>query len=152
MSTSYYLRHADDAVHNFFRPRLTIRQLNWGYELCFGLSVTLTKISILFLYHRIFPVFLFRNISTATGIFMTVWVIAYELTTIFSCVPVQYFWDKSIKHGKCIKETDYDYSMTAINIATDVLVLVLPVPWIWKLQMKPVRKYAVLCIFLLGGL
>ena len=80
------------------------------------------------------------------------WCIALILAVIFSCSPIGYFWDKSIKGGHCINENNLSYGITAANIVTDITVLVLPIPWLIHLQMKTSRKVALVGIFILGSL
>lgn len=91
--------------------------------------------------------------SIFTGVFMILWLVAAIFGVVFSCVPVTYFWDKSLKKGgRCIDQYAFTHSLTSLNIITDVVVLVLPIPCMLKLQMRPARKFALLGIFLLGGL
>ena len=83
---------------------------------------------------------------------MIAWFISLVFAVIFSCHPVAFFWDKTIKGGTCIDENDLAYGITATNIVTDIVVLVLPIPWLWNLQMVSARKVAIVGIFLLGSL
>ena len=47
---------------------------------------------------------------------------------------------------------NFSYGISAANILTDVIVLVLPIPWLYGLQMKTSKKVAIGGIFLLGSL
>ena len=80
------------------------------------------------------------------------WCIALIFSVIFGCKPVGYFWDKTIQGGHCINENVLSYGITAANIATDIIVLVLPIPWLWNLQMRTSKKLALSGIFVLGSL
>lgn len=40
----------------------------------------------------------------------------------------------------------------ASNITSDLIILVMPMPIVWRLQMPRSKKYAVTGIFLMGGL
>ncbi len=42
------------------------------------------------------------------------------------------------------------YASSAINIATDILLCILPIPHLWALNL-PVRQRIVLCILFAGG-
>ena len=106
----------------------------------------------LFFYRRIFPVKRFVILSVVTGAATLAWCIALIFSIIFSCKPVQFFWDKNIPGGRCLNENSLSYGITAANIATDIAVLVLPLPWLWRLQMNFNRKVAISGIFLLGCL
>ena len=73
-------------------------------------------------------------------------------SVIFACVPISYYWDKSIAGGHCININYLGYGITGAGFLTDLLIWLLPVPWLWSLQMKLPRKLAVIGIFLLGGM
>lgn len=91
--------------------------------------------------------------SIFTGVFIILWLVAGLFCLIFSCVPVAYFWDKSLKTGGwCLNEYALFHSFTSLNIVTDIIVLVLPIPYILKLQMRTARKVAIIGILLLGSL
>lgn len=40
----------------------------------------------------------------------------------------------------------------AANVATNVIILLVPIPLVWKLQMRPIQKVLICGIFMLGGL
>lgn len=42
--------------------------------------------------------------------------------------------------------------MSAPNIATDLIVLSLPMPLVWRLKIPKKQKIALACVFLLGSL
>ena len=113
----------------------------------------MTKLSILFLYRRIFrPA---RKLIAATEIVswvLVAWCLALTFTIIFSCQPVAFFWDRTIKGGSCIDELKMGYGMTATNVVTDFIVLFLPVPELRKVQTSTARKRAMFGMFLLGSL
>ena len=83
---------------------------------------------------------------------MIAWWISLMFTVVFSCKPIQFFWDKSIPGGTCLNENVVAYGTTGVNIVTDLIVLCLPIPWLWNLQMPLSRKLNVIGIFILGGL
>lgn len=83
---------------------------------------------------------------------MIAWAIALILAVFFGCRPFRYTWDKTVPGGHCVNENAVGYGITATNIVTDIVVLVLPIPWLWKLQLETSRKLAIVGIFLLGCL
>ena len=132
---------------------LTIsRQAYFAQQLLFACSITLTKLSILFFYRRIFPSRQFALIEIILGSVMIGWWLSLVFAVIFSCHPVNYFWNKSVPNGHCINENILAYGVTAVNIVTDLAVLCLPIPWLWTLQMPLSRKLGLIGIFCLGGL
>ena len=79
------------------------------------------------------------------------WYFADLLVKIFPCRPVQRFWNPWIK-GTCIKIQQVYLATTAFNTASDILVVILPQPIIWKLQTSLKRKIGISLIFLVGVL
>lgn len=119
----------------------------------FPVSVIAIKLSVLIFYHRIFPMRAFRNISIAIGVLSIVWFIIYVFLIAFLCRPLAFWWDKSIPGGKCIdaKASAY-YGTSPLDIVTNFAILILPLPYLWKLQMQRAKKIAISFIFLLASL
>ncbi|PPJ54758.1 hypothetical protein CBER1_04018 [Cercospora berteroae] len=67
------------------------------------------------------------------------------------CVPAQRYWNPSVP-GTCIKQSAWILSVNGVNLATDVLVLVLPIYPVAKLRLPPKQRLAILAIFTVGGL
>ncbi|CAG5181650.1 uncharacterized protein ALTATR162_LOCUS9790 [Alternaria atra] len=119
--------------------------------LAYCISLTLTKISILLQYRRIFtlremqiPIYVVFGICVAYGI-------ESVTTGIFSCIPVDAFWEVTKKPtARCLNENALYYANASLNIVTDLLVAVLPVKAIWDLQIPKMQKIAVTIILTLG--
>jgi hypothetical protein len=108
--------------------------------------------SFLFQYIRLFPSKRFRTAAWIVFGF----IIAYGLFTFFNsvflCYPVAYFWDKTIPGGKCINQYAIWFTNAALNIATDVAIIVLPMPVLARLSMPKMQKALLIGVFALGGL
>ena len=98
-------------------------------------AMSLIKLSMLFLYSRIFPSETFKTILYLMGAIIIAACVGSEGAVIFQCRPVSYFWDKNIPGGHCVSQYGVNYAPVVFNIATDIAVLVLPLPILWKLQM-----------------
>ena len=68
------------------------------------------------------------------------------------CRPVAFNWDKSIKGGHCITGTGPYLSAAIISMSTDVIIVILPMPMLWGLQMPISKKLALTIIFGMGAL
>lgn len=79
------------------------------------------------------------------------WQVGQIFLQIFSCIPVQFAWDKSI-HGKCVSVTVMRDMNSTVNLATDLIILLLPLPVLRRLGLPRNQKIAVFCIFGLGFL
>ena len=73
------------------------------------------------------------------------------LVAILACIPVSGFWDRRVT-TKCIDIALYYLALTVPNIATDLILLAFPLPFIWKLRLPKSQKVALTGIFTLGGL
>ncbi|KAI5257165.1 hypothetical protein E4T42_01289 [Aureobasidium subglaciale] len=129
-----------------------LKQLNkafWASVPCYQASLTLTKISILLQYRRVFVgPGIQRIILGLIGV-----IVVYGLWSVFStafmCSPVAYFWDHSIG-GHCLSRMGVWFCNAALNIITDVIICFLPIPVLNKLQLPRKQKYALMAVFLLG--
>lgn len=122
-------------------------------QLLYYCTQTLTKISLLLLYHRLFSVNKqFRLALFVAGALVIMWWIASFWDTIFQCVPIQASWDKSIKNAKCQSIRSAALGTGISNLILDILFLLLPVPMIWRLHVSRRIKVSLTGIFLLGGL
>ena len=81
--------------------------------------------------------------------------VAYSLAQvffdIFQCVPISSAWNPS-ETGKCLPYGALVLAMGIVNIITDVIMLVLPMPLLWKLNVSKSRKWMLMIMFSLGGL
>lgn len=87
----------------------------------------------------------------ALGGFVIAYSLAQVFVDIFQCVPISSAWDPS-KTGKCVSYGAFVLTMGIINIVTDVIMLVLPMPLLWKLRVSSPRKWMLMIMFSLGGL
>lgn len=127
-------------------------QTLFAYILIYVTTVPLIKLSILLFYRRIF------GMTWMIGLcmFLTAgYFIACNVAFLVCCRPVSYYWSKYIDPagGKCVFPL-YPFYLgnAAANVITDVLILLLPIPLTWKLQMRTSQKILIVGIFLLGGL
>ena len=131
-------------------PSLNLRQAITAGEILRNSANSCVRLSILHLYLTIFCTTRFR---VAVFAMMTTvacyWMISL-LSLIFLCRPVAYLWDKSIKGGRCLDITATYLSVSVINLGLDLVVIALPMPTLWTLQMPLSRKVAISVIFALG--
>lgn len=110
------------------------------------------KLSLLFFYLRITPQLWFLRISKALICIVVSYTIAITLSNLFACQPIQAAWDGSIADKQCINTSALYITTAALNIATDITMLVLPIPVVIPLQMSRRQKAEVVVIFVLGSL
>ena len=80
--------------------------------------------------------------------------VGYSLPQAFAwtyyCVPMARFWDRSIP-GTCITGETFLIS-ASMNVATDIIILLLPIWLLWPLRMATTQKVAVTGVMMAGGL
>lgn len=121
-------------------------------EPLYCVCVAFPKLSILAMYLRIFVTRPPRVISYLTGAVITAAAIAGVITSLLSCRPFSARWDMTRFESSCINSLRFWQGMSAPNIATDLVMLFLPMPAIWQLQMPKSQKIALTGVFLLGSL
>ncbi|KAK4506774.1 hypothetical protein PRZ48_000507 [Zasmidium cellare] len=116
----------------------------------YNLSLSCTKISILLQYLRIFPQLWFRRCCVAMLVVVVVYSFYTFFTAVFACTPIAYFWDQSIG-GHCLDRFAVWFANAGINIATDVITAILPLPVLKQLELPKRQRYALMTVFALGG-
>ena len=117
----------------------------------YAINVTLVKLSILCLYHRLFSVSAFRRVNYGVGIFCLIWFVAAFIGDMLYCIPIRQFWDHTAG-GSCFNFPKYFLAMELIDLLLDVVIIALPLKTISSLQLSLRKKIALLGIFLLGAL
>ncbi|CAG8951371.1 hypothetical protein HYFRA_00007283 [Hymenoscyphus fraxineus] len=113
-------------------------------------TVSLVKISICLFYTRIFFTNAFAVASrTAIGIILT-WMTATIMTFFLICAPLPFYWDHTIVGGKCGNQRAAFTTIGTVDLITDIIVFILPIPMIWRLQISKDNKVALSGVFGLG--
>ncbi|KAF2823678.1 hypothetical protein CC86DRAFT_327513 [Ophiobolus disseminans] len=123
---------------------------NYAMIIVWNACVGITKLSIAFLYKRIFGTRGFNMISWATIGLLVAWTIAFVLVGIFPCSPISDGWTTEVTTN-CINAPATYTAGVASNIGLDIIILVIPIHQVWKLHMPLRRKIGVAMIFALGS-
>ena len=111
-----------------------------------------TKLSLLFLYYRIFGVDKrFTRWLYVLGGVQIAWFISVYIVKWMLCNPVRYNWDKS-GPGSCIAIGPFLAASETINSAVDFAMLGLAVWIVQSLHMSRSTKWRLSVLFSLGGL
>ncbi|KAI9750249.1 MAG: hypothetical protein M1815_001901 [Lichina confinis] len=122
----------------------------YAYQLTYGFTITLVKACILMFYHRTFVSHGFRRTVWGMAAFILLYFVPFTTAAIFQCRPLRLAWNKTLD-GVCIDYVAYFKAASIVNLVTDVLLLVMPLPVVWRLNITPRQKIAVTGIFTLGG-
>ena len=124
--------------------------LYWG-ELIYVVAMATVKFSILLFYRRIFPARTFKLVLCSIAGLVSAWVIAMGFAMIFQCSPIQKAWNPTIQ-GDCIDISKLYLSNAVPNIITDIIIIIAPIPILWKLKVTRAQKAALCGVFSMGGL
>ncbi|KAJ6031354.1 hypothetical protein N7540_002086 [Penicillium herquei] len=119
-------------------------------EALYGIVLALIKTSIMTFYLRIFGTN--RSFRIQVAITMTIvwmWSASVILETFLLCRPLKYNWDTSIS-GVCGNRNATYVIAGTMNLITDLMVMALPMPYIWKLQLGTAKKIALCSVFSVG--
>lgn len=125
----------------------------WISLLLYNVGLLITKLMFFFQYYR-----LVRQVSslrrTYIGVMTVVvlWSVSQLIVLCTTCIPITGLWDPSVT-ATCSISPDVQMWMNSIgNIVTDVVVLILPIPVVWRLQLRKSQRLILTSIFCLGFL
>jgi hypothetical protein len=134
----------DQLTGQFSRP------LVYASESLYLMTLTITKMSILLFYLRIFPRRAFRITTYLVLGFVALSGIVILFLQIFQCSPIAYNWDRSINGGKCLNINVLSYSHAGMTIVQDFAILLLPIPELVLLKMERNKKIGIILVFQIG--
>ncbi|KAF2180761.1 hypothetical protein K469DRAFT_639166 [Zopfia rhizophila CBS 207.26] len=116
-------------------------------------SVAFPKLSILALYLRIFEEPAYQIVCWATALFIGGNCIGAVIPAFFICIPLEYWWNKNLPGGgNCIDVNAWYRWPSIVNIATDLVMLAIPIPAIITLHTSKRVKAGLAATFLLGSI
>lgn len=125
-------------------------------QLVYFTNAVLTKSSLLLFYRRIFGIV--KSFRWALGIswFLIIgYFVSCVIASIAGCSPVSYLWDQfkdPNAQGSCFNEIAFFRWNGIANMLLDILMLVLPLPMVWRMRMSRRQKVLLTGIFCMGGL
>ncbi|KAH6668388.1 hypothetical protein B0J14DRAFT_600636 [Halenospora varia] len=116
----------------------------------YNLGTLFIKVSILLFYLRLTQS---RRIRTVTYIVMFISVgycLIGAFALVYTCKPIRKYWDFSTP-GTCINSGVLFLCGAALNVATDVVMLLLPIWLLWPLRLPAREKIGVTIILMMGS-
>ncbi|GAB1734328.1 hypothetical protein NU195Hw_g9169t1 [Hortaea werneckii] len=137
--TEVSIPHVVDFLRNLFVAQLL-------YTVC----ITLNKSTILAFYWRLFSVRSRIPILAVTAV-VVAWFLSIFFCVLFTCVPVTAQWDVSITDAKCISTRSIWIAGSIVNVMTDIVLLIMPLPYVWNLNAPMAQRLALGGMFCLGA-
>ncbi|GFF81466.1 hypothetical protein IFM60648_06031 [Aspergillus lentulus] len=106
--------------------------------------MALVKLSLLISYLRFFTQPQFRGLTWAMVALIVSWALAYMIALFLACKPLKDYWESiQFNPPNCINQSASTFSFSITNLATDLMVLILPMRVLWMLKL-PIRERLVL--------
>ncbi len=115
----------------------------WNFTICFS------KLSVLFMYTTVIPIRKMVLMCRAVGLLIILWNTGGVLGALLLCRPIALNWDKTIE-GTCGDNRLFYIWLGGINVVVEAVILLLPMPFIFRLQMKTFKKLVVVGLFSVG--
>ena len=142
------VRSRDESVAHRVRAD---QQLAYFTQIFWQLTMPAVKTSLLLFYVRLFPGRRMRIVAYVTGAMELSFGISATVVDLVTCIPINAFWDETVKHH-CIDTYTFYIVDSAMQLVTDVVVLLIPLPVVWSLRIGTPRKIGLSVIFLLGSM
>lgn len=121
-------------------------------EILYPFVIGPIKVSICFLYIRIFGVYtLFRNYCILLIIISTLWALATLFGSVFQCNPIRDAWNPLGDRSNCLNIRLFLIGTNTPNVIIDALILTAPIYPIWRLHLSTRKKILVSMVLLLGA-
>lgn len=119
-------------------------------QVTYKASINLTKCSILLLYLRLFKIVSWiRWACWGLLACVIIYCVSSMIATIFQCDPIVKAFNKSLP-GTCIDLAKFWYANAGFSIATDIIILLLPMPLVYQLEVPRAQKIALMAVFAIG--
>jgi hypothetical protein len=132
------------------------RAISWASQMLYLWSSSLTKLSLLYFYRRIFTTTQLRLFVQGCIYFVWVYFGACFLTLLLECRPLTLYWHILVlpegSGGVCADEGNILLVAGLLNVFIDVVILILPIPTVLKLHIGWPQKLQVLGVFMAGTL
>lgn len=115
-------------------------------------GVMFAKLSILALYINLFGLanIKFRWACQMVGFIAVGYCVGCALSFLFPCTPVAKVWDRNIPGNCGVDLVTLDITVGALNLLTDIVIFVLPLPILVRLHTSTKRRLGLLVIFSTG--
>ncbi|KAK4167047.1 hypothetical protein QBC43DRAFT_204938 [Cladorrhinum sp. PSN259] len=130
----------------------TIFQFWYVALFLYGFTRTLSRISILLFYFRIFERTPGRRFRVGILVFDVVTCVALILLSLFPCNPISAFWTRwdRVRTGKCVDFKQEVLGISIKDIFMDVVIISMPLPYIASLNLDTKKKVLSMILFSVG--
>jgi hypothetical protein len=150
MPIEVFEKHMLVSIHPLLRLKIELTRPKSSYIaapvfiICNGCS----KTSLLTFYLQISPQVWFRRVIFGTITFVVLYTLIISTLLLFGCNPIQTAWDPfRFASGKCADNAVVYIIIAVVNIISDLILFVIPIPMIIQLKMPLGQKIGVGIMF-----
>ncbi|PYH41325.1 uncharacterized protein BP01DRAFT_173364 [Aspergillus saccharolyticus JOP 1030-1] len=130
----------------------------WMVGVFYAPAMLAAKVAMLLYYRRKFPLdhLSLRSIWWANLGYIILWATGSMIASITSCIPVSYFWNSALptrgRDGSCGDFRTANTPPAALDLFSDLLMLLLPVATILSLKLAQPRQNSLMTVLCIGAL
>lgn len=108
--------------------------------------------SVLLMYRRLFIGSLFSRYSLLMCVVIVLFSLSFFFAFAFQCrTNIQNLWSSlETIERYCDNTGAIDFGFVIADVLTDIMILVIPIPIVWRLQLSTSQRIGLIGIFLLG--
>lgn len=132
-----------------------VQKINYVALTILAPAIILAKLSVVAILLRIFPPAMraLRVFLLGLGVVVIGCCTTQAMIIIFQCFPVEASWDMARSGGTACYIKNLDavvMGMGALNVLTDLVICLTPIPYFWKLKLPRFQKMCLCGLFLSG--
>lgn len=120
-----------------------------SFALLWNATVCFSKLSVLLLYKSLIPNRSLTLWTHGIGLFIIMWNVGDVLGGFLICRPLAKNWDFALP-GTCGSQANYYFAMGIINITTDIFLIALPMPYLYRLRLEWRKKILAMALLSIG--
>ncbi len=126
-------------------------QTTYLTDISYIVSLVSIKTSILLLYLQILSALFLRRLCWIMLVFISIMSVYSLVSFILMCIPVEAFWDPMNHPGAwCFPGALKYYVDISVHLLGEIIILLLPMPFLLSLQLPLRRKLGYIMLFALG--
>jgi len=129
-----------------------VQKYHWLSQIVYSLCLGFTKLSMLLFILRLHPSGAFKWYRYAIFgciFFVGSFMLSSFVVTIMTCSPIRGVYDTSIQTS-CLNRRAILFSISSLNVFTDVLIVLLPIPMVLRVHIPLRQKVALSVVFCMG--
>lgn len=141
-----------DPNYQYTEADVIYTKLNFAATVLYFTMTSATKLSILFMYNRIFSISrTFRFQVLVVGALVVSFWIGCTVANLLNCRPLAWTWRNSLDNPQyCFNYNIFWMASGIVEAVIDLLIIAIPIRVIFGLQLNLAKKVALAAVFMLG--